>query len=521
MAPKAKPKAKAKAVAKAKALVKAKAKARHPPLGVRRGVVRRPAIADGGAPGGSVEEKWAAGEVVTAVNVPVVELSEGTPIVIPKAHYFLASCQVAGRITGLEVKGGAMHALMRLTGTTSESLLKLHTANPDAIFKVHLCGSACNQQEVADFLIHAQKIRKLVDASKEEGWISNLEKVRPLEGDDELQALRARGEGLVPNVGSGGGTPVEDVDKKKKDRKESKKDKKAKKKEERRKKEKTSTSGESVKLDGTMSKKAAKKRPSDLFSGTGLDPRDRIRRRVAKRARRCVKKRSKKDSSSSNSGSTGSSEVSPPDFEDETVFEQASKVRVVASGYPGMLASQTLAQMRVALLSELGNQDKPGTLAPCALAYFRQHVAKKASGPALREMLSIATSMDQLLSGNPAMAMDTLSQRFKSVESILGGCHWTVAQRLEIVPPDNVQLTPAQEMNLARRDVFEESRMRWLSSQPDGRTPSTSTKGQGGPRQKGEGKENPKGGGKDRRWGKGSTGKQDPAKKKEETTAKP
>lgn len=176
MAPKAKPKAKAKAVAKAKALVKAKAKARHPPLGVRRGVVRRPAIADGGAPGGSVEEKWAAGEVVTAVNVPVVELSEGTPIVIPKAHYFLASCQVAGRITGLEVKGGAMHALMRLTGTTSESLLKLHTANPDAIFKVHLCGSACNQQEVADFLIHAQKIRKLVDASKEEGWISNLEK---------------------------------------------------------------------------------------------------------------------------------------------------------------------------------------------------------------------------------------------------------------------------------------------------------------------------------------------------------
>lgn len=120
-----------------------------------------------------MEEKWAAGEVV---NVPVVELSEGTPIVIPQAHYFLASCQVAGRITGLEVKGGAMHALMRLTGTTSESLLKLHTANPDAIFKVHLCGSACNQQEVADFLIHAQKIRKLLDASKEEGWISNLEK---------------------------------------------------------------------------------------------------------------------------------------------------------------------------------------------------------------------------------------------------------------------------------------------------------------------------------------------------------
>ena len=101
-----------------------------------------------------------------------------------------------------------------------------------------------------------------------------------------------------------------------------------------------------------MSKKAAKKKPAELFAGTGLDPKEKVRRKVTRRARRCVKKKSKKEDSSDSSGSTGSSNGTPTDFDEESVFEQASKVRVVAANYPGMLACQTLAQMRQMLLSE-------------------------------------------------------------------------------------------------------------------------------------------------------------------------
>ena len=119
---------------------------------VGRRAMRRPAGGADEAPMESVEEKWARGAVVKVGDVPPILFSEGTPVVLPNAHYYLRSCAVAGRLTGLEVKDGAMYALARLTGTTGEALLKYHTANPDAVFRVHLCREDCNQQEVSDLL---------------------------------------------------------------------------------------------------------------------------------------------------------------------------------------------------------------------------------------------------------------------------------------------------------------------------------------------------------------------------------
>ena len=76
----------------------------------------------------------------------------------------------------------------------------------------------------------------------------------------------------------------------------------------------------------------------------------------------------------------------------------------MATGFPGTLACQALSQMRSVLLSEIGNEDRPGMLKACALAYFRQQVARKATGPAQRELLSIATAVDLIL--------DVLIQRY-------------------------------------------------------------------------------------------------------------
>ena len=67
---------------------------------------------------------------------------------------------------------------------------------------------------------------------------------------------------------------------------------------------------------------------------------------------------------------------------------------------------------------------------PVAMLYLRQHLHRRASGPALRELVTLAIAVDQLLRARPSRALDTLLQRFKAVEAGLMGAHWSVAQRL-------------------------------------------------------------------------------------------
>lgn len=523
MAPKAKAKAKAKAGPKARPKVKAKAKARAGAMAVAGPGRRRPAVRRDDDREMAPEEKWAAGQEVAAEAVKMSDLSEGVTIVVPRASYYLRECKVAGKVKGIEVKEGEITVLVQLIGTTSESILKLHTSNPEAVFRLHLCKAACNQQEVSDTQLHGRELRKVLELDREEGWVTNLLKVKPLEEYDELGALRARGREVADQQEAGlkdPGKKEKKVRKEKKDEKKEEKKKRGRRAERDAAAESVTSSSEAAKVDGTMPRQAAKKSLRALFGGTGLDPREKVRRRVAKRAKRKVRKRNKKGSSSASTGSTGSSEASAGDTPEDGVFQQASKVRLVAAGSPGTLASQTLSQMRTSLLSEIGSEDKPGVLKACALAYYRQQIAKKGGGPAQREMLSIAATMDALLSGNVAGGMDILAQRFKSVEATMTGTHWTVSQRLEIAPTDSVQLAPMEEMHHARKDVYDESRLRWLASQPDGRTGGQSS-GKGSNKTKGDSKDTSKGGGKERRWGKGPQNKGDGNKRREEGPPKP
>jgi hypothetical protein len=513
MAPKAK--AKAKGAAKAKAAPKAMAKVRPRAMRALVGPLRRPAALARGAGEPTVEEKWRKGEAVESEKLHPAELGRGLLLAVDTASYYLNECKVSGRIHGIEVSEGEVYVGLQLLGTTNENLLKQHSGNPVLSFKLHLCKSGCNQQEVSDQLIHGKKVRQILEIDREEGWATNLQKVRPAAEGDELEALRARGQALEEK---------ESDKKKEKDQKSAKEKKRKKAEKERKEKKKeradrslSSVTSEEVKVDGTMPRQAAKKSADALFRGTGLDARQHVRRKVARRARRALKKRSKKDSSTSGSGSSGSSRGSTAFADDETVFEKASKVKVVATGYPGTLTSQTMSHMRSVLLSEIGTEDKPGMLKACALAYFRQQVAKKASGPAQRELLWLATSIDMILNGNVAGVLDLMTQRFKSCESVLSGCHWSVAQRLELVPPEGVLLTPNEEMVHARKDVYEESRLKWLAAQPEGRVGGASSKGAA--KGKTEGKDQNKGG-KDRRWSKGGGSKGDAQKRKEDGAGK-
>eukprot|EP00435_Cladocopium_sp_Y103_P005229 s4303_g1.t1 len=172
----------------------------------------------------------------------------------------------------------------------------------------------------------------------------------------------------------------EDKKKKKKKQKKDKKEEKTKPKEKKpRAEEEISSSSESVKLDGSRAKVAAKKQPMSLFSGAGLDPREKVRRKVSKKARRALSRKGKKEDSRRSSKSSSSSVTSMAEEGDESVFQQSSKVRMVAIGYPGTLASQALAQMHSNLLSEIGAEERPGSLRACAVSYFRQQLARKAT----------------------------------------------------------------------------------------------------------------------------------------------
>ena len=247
---------------------------------------------------------------------------------------------------------------------------------------------------------------------------------------------------------------------KEKKKKKSKKDKKS----------DQETSQEVVAVNGTRPKAANRKEPKALFEGTGLDPRERVRARVFRNARKHLKRKGKKSSSSSTSGtSRGTESDEVLDMSEETVFQAASKVRLVAEGFPGALAGQALAQMRRALLSEIGQDDRPGMVKGVALAYYRQVLQGRAKGPAQRELLTTATAIDSLISGKVASTVDLLVQRLKSSESTLSGNHWTVSQRLEILPGDHQLITQGAELLEARKETYTDYRLRRDAGQPDGR----------------------------------------------------
>ena len=177
-------------------------------------------------------------------------------------------------------------------------------------------------------------------------------------------------------------------------------------------------------------------------------------------------------------------------------------MQVVADRCPGALANQALNSMRATLLQEVGFEDRPNVLYPAAVAYFRQHLNRRVSGPTQRELLTLTHTIDQLVRGKVASAVDTLVQRVKSIEQTVTGSHWSVSQRLEVIPSDTTTLTAVPESSAAQKEVYQEAKSRWMASFPEGKG-QKGQKGQG--KGRGEGKD--KGGQGVERERKGSKGK--------------
>ena len=256
----------------------------------------------------------------------------------------------------------------------------------------------------------------------------------------------------------------------------------------KKKKKKVKDSAEEL-VNGRHAAKASVKELGQLFGGTALDPREKVRKRVLRRAQKyAARKRGRHSSSSSTQGSSNSSSSSETgEAATEGVFSEETKARGLSERFPGALSLETLLSMRKSLLTTSGEEGELQSTKPVAVLYYRNVLGRKSSGAQARELLTLSSTIDALLRGRVALAADILCQRLKAQESVLAGTPWAVAQKVEIASAEATALIARGELVAAQRESYLDSKTRWQQQ-------SAGVKGQPKGKSKGKGD---KDGGKD------------------------
>ncbi len=454
----------------------------------------------------AIEDQWKRGDEVSLAELGVQEFKTGEMILVTECYYFTAPIKVAGLIKKVELIGGETYVYLQLTGTSSEGLLTAHSRDPDRYLCLQVCQSKDSKEETGDFLAQGVRGKRSLPGREPEDWATNLEAVRREGGRerDELVDLRRRGEGLGPAPAVPGVGHVDLVEEVEPENKESKKKKKKK-----EKKSKKERSAEKKKLSGKNPLSACGKDPQALFEGTGLDCKEKVRNRVLKKAKRYVSKKGRVESSSSGSSSSSSSSATEGSFQPEGLFAESSRARGVYERYPGILTQEALKTMRGYLLTEAGESLEDRGHRPIALLYFRQQLQKKCSGPVHRELLTLSTALDLVLRGRASQASDVLAQRIKSLEAVLYGTHWQVAQRMEVCQPDQATVAHRLELQQAQKENYQDARTTYLGKLPGkgGDYKGKDAKGEKGDRKGGKKGGDEKGRGKQQDGGKKAEGK--------------
>ena len=202
-------------------------------------------------------------------------------------------------------------------------------------------------------------------------------------------------------------------------------------------------------------KRSSKKRVKDMleqakwtWTGTSLDPTFKVPRMKSSGSRK------RKDRSSDSSGSSSSAD-SPA--LDPNLFKEQQQVRAIARRCPGLLARQTLAEASRQVTQGVGEQAQGTKPEPVLLKYFRQVVPKQNMGrPMTRELLTLSSVVDHLVSGQVLEALDIACQRFKAIEQIAAGGLGEIAERMELAPIERASLTSRQEAKQAADESFQE-----------------------------------------------------------------
>ena len=493
----AKAKARPKAKAGAKARAAAKAKGAAAPRQRRGPRMKRPAR------GGDGEEK--AGKRLRELSME--ELGRLDKIVLKEGRYYHRAVDVCGKVRGARLEGREVFLDLEVSGTMDEDILKTMTGRPDRLMSIHVCGEHCGGELSEETLIHGGVFEEVDGAGA--AWMSNLKGVveTPRE-DDENQRLREEAERVRK----------EESDRKKREKGEDDppKKKKKKKEKEKKRKKKEKKGSDQAEEDETEEDLEVGQRPlGAVYQGTGLDPEYKRRKKMIRKARRLGQNQKKKKKKGSKSGSSQEETSGSTDSSSTTdgggLFEDEQRLRRIWTKYPGCLSSAAVQEAKLKLVTAAGTAMgmEKRSLPPVMTQYARQVVIPTASPVMGQEVLTVAMTLDLLLAGKVAQAVDVLSQRFKALESLGRGSHWTVGRQFELVRLDQSGLADSVEARAAARQAKEEDKLRGLVTRPFGGRNYESGGDRGGKGYPKKGKDNRYKGRQDDTRGKGNDGKKD------------
>ena len=156
------------------------------------------------------------------------------------------------------------------------------------------------------------------------------------------------------------------------------------------------------------------------------------------------------------------------DFQKASLVKRKKGFRELAARKPGLLLSEGLREMGKFLALREAGTDEGGAntnqtlLTPTVVRYLTTVLNQSRSGGlglrAERELRTVGEALDQLLAGNLQGCGDILMQRFKAVEMSSDGTPWSVASKVELIPPSAVSATTRAERELAVAEAIAEAR---------------------------------------------------------------
>ena len=158
-----------------------------------------------------------------------------------------------------------------------------------------------------------------------------------------------------------------------------------------------------------------------LFATTGLDPKEDVRRKLRKKAKRLGRRaRSWKSSTGSSSSSSSSGSSTEEDGQYEELFTPLSAPQRIWRKYPGVLTATMLVEAQKVMMLQLGaglREAEGRNIRPLVTQYCRQHLMASMAAPVAREALHWSAVLDLLLEGRVASAM-AVTEEFRRAEQV-------------------------------------------------------------------------------------------------------
>ena len=174
-----------------------------------------------------------------------------------------------------------------------------------------------------------------------------------------------------------------------------------------------------------------------------------------KKKKRDQKKKKRSCSSSASSSGDVSSSSSTPLF-GKAPARGGGEIWKVAKKKPGRLTEIALQEMARYVSGSHHDGERGDWSNQKVLSYLNQivltnHPPSKIGVRAHRELVTLATCMDELLASNTLQCLDILTQRFKAVELSIQDGSWNLARHVELIPPSAAQLSREEERLIASK----------------------------------------------------------------------